>query len=193
MSTERPEDVASCTPPEPDDPARNGSPRPPNAIALLKLDQAGKCAVCETTTPGTKGWCLDHCHRTGKVRGMLCGPCNLALGLMRDNPERLRKAAAYLESGGPAKPYAWNWHDRGEDGRSNAVKADRRSTRRRVKPPRAFNAETAAIWGSPPETAPKVATRAIPKTTPRTRPASAPSTDRLAAVLAWPNPGEGAP
>jgi hypothetical protein len=40
---------------------------------------------------------LDHCHQSGQVRGVLCRNCNVALGLMADNPERLRRAAEYLE------------------------------------------------------------------------------------------------
>lgn len=41
--------------------------------------------------------CVDHCHVTGKVRGLLCAPCNTALGLVRENPRTLRHLAIYLE------------------------------------------------------------------------------------------------
>ena len=57
----------------------------------------------ETVTPGggrdTKHASLhiDHCHKTGVVRGMLCGNCNFLLGHANDSPEILRKAADYLE------------------------------------------------------------------------------------------------
>lgn len=40
---------------------------------------------------------LDHCHETGVVRGLLCQPCNMALGLLRDDPARLRRLASYVE------------------------------------------------------------------------------------------------
>lgn len=40
---------------------------------------------------------LDHCHDTGAVRGWLCDPCNVVLGLVKDSPERLEKLAAYLD------------------------------------------------------------------------------------------------
>lgn len=39
---------------------------------------------------------LDHDHKTKRIRGLLCGHCNKALGLFRDNPEVLRRAAAYV-------------------------------------------------------------------------------------------------
>lgn len=56
--------------------------------------QLGLCAIC-----GTKKevYHIDHCHRTNRVRGILCGNCNLALGLMKDNTEFLAKAIKYLQ------------------------------------------------------------------------------------------------
>lgn len=44
---------------------------------------------------------IDHCHVTGKVRGILCGLCNKALGLMKDNREILLGAIAYLDKHAP--------------------------------------------------------------------------------------------
>lgn len=60
--------------------------------------QEGRCALCGVDAPGRgKGmWCVDHCHKTGKVRGLLCTSCNAGLGNLRDDPELLLKAVAYL-------------------------------------------------------------------------------------------------
>ena len=54
--------------------------------------QGGLCAICGDAAP----LCWDHCHTTGKDRGMLCRSCNVGLGHFRDDPARLRKAASYL-------------------------------------------------------------------------------------------------
>ena len=64
--------------------------------------QKGLCAIChEPETKERNGkrltLCVDHCHKTGEVRRLLCNRCNLMLGLARDNPEILREAASYVE------------------------------------------------------------------------------------------------
>jgi hypothetical protein len=69
-------------------------PRHVNIDALLSA-QAHQCAICLTEISREVA-CLDHCHKTGVVRGALCDRCNLGLGLFRDNPDTLTKAAAYL-------------------------------------------------------------------------------------------------
>ena len=40
---------------------------------------------------------IDHCHRTGIFRGLLCSGCNLALGATKDEPDTLRKLAEYVD------------------------------------------------------------------------------------------------
>lgn len=65
----------------------------------LLASQGGVCANrgCLATEPGPLGWCVDHDHRSGMVRGILCRNCNLVLGLADDSCDRLRGAANYLE------------------------------------------------------------------------------------------------
>jgi hypothetical protein len=66
----------------------------------MLANQEGKCAICHTDTPSKrrKYFDIDHCHATGKVRGLLCEVCNRAIGLLKDSPEMLRRAADYLET-----------------------------------------------------------------------------------------------
>lgn len=65
------------------------------AFAALVAAQNGRCAICFEVPTG-RGFHVDHCHRTGRIRGLLCRGCNLALGNMKDDPARLMKAADYL-------------------------------------------------------------------------------------------------
>lgn len=69
----------------------------PEAFSSMLSEQGGACAVCRTGEPGKKGWAVDHCHDTGRVRGVLCNACNLSLGLLQDDPARIRAAADYVE------------------------------------------------------------------------------------------------
>lgn len=60
--------------------------------------QGFKCAICAADSPGAnRDWNVDHCHTTGKVRGVLCHKCNVALGLFGDNSHTLAQAIHYLE------------------------------------------------------------------------------------------------
>ncbi|MFI2616491.1 endonuclease VII domain-containing protein [Streptomyces sp. NPDC018584] len=55
--------------------------------------QVGLCVIC-LSAPAAH---VDHCHETGKVRGVLCFNCNSAIGKLGDDPDTVRRAAAYLE------------------------------------------------------------------------------------------------
>ena len=69
-------------------------------------NQNNKCKIClmpfnhlnafkdfnQSTMP-----LVDHDHETGKVRGLLCNGCNIAIGYAKDSPETLRRMAAYIE------------------------------------------------------------------------------------------------
>ena len=56
--------------------------------------QDGKCAACGERS--TKYLCVDHDHKTGKIRRLLCCRCNLVLGLVEDEPEILARLQKYL-------------------------------------------------------------------------------------------------
>lgn len=58
----------------------------------MKLQQNGLCKICNRN----KELVVDHCHKTGKVRGLLCGKCNKGLGHFFDNKNYLKQAINYL-------------------------------------------------------------------------------------------------
>ena len=59
--------------------------------------RSSPCEVCGCDgTKGGYGIHIDHCHTTGKVRGGLCHYCNIALGLLEDDPNRIDKLKEYL-------------------------------------------------------------------------------------------------
>lgn len=68
---------------------------------LMFKKQNGKCFICNTLKNVLH---VDHCHTTNKVRGLLCGNCNKALGLLKDNIDILQTAINYL-----------NLHEKKED------------------------------------------------------------------------------
>ncbi|SRR6266496_90958 len=70
---------------------------------IMLESQNGLCAICYK--PETKVFhgritalVVDHCHETGKIRKLLCYRCNVSLGLLDDNPDRMRAMARYVES-----------------------------------------------------------------------------------------------
>ncbi|WP_373289974.1 endonuclease VII domain-containing protein [Longimycelium tulufanense] len=60
--------------------------------------QGGACAICQRAKgTGRRRLAVDHNHRTGEVRGLLCGPCNRGvLGHLHDDPDALQRAIDYL-------------------------------------------------------------------------------------------------
>ena len=66
-------------------------------VDSIKVMQDSMCAICGDPFNDTYKTQIDHCHQTGKVRGLLCINCNWMLGKSRDNPQLLRAAADYLE------------------------------------------------------------------------------------------------
>lgn len=65
----------------------------------LFASQGSRCAICgsETANHSKHYWHTDHCHSTGKLRGILCHHCNCGLGSFRDNIENMKRAISYLE------------------------------------------------------------------------------------------------
>lgn len=73
----------------------------PEGLEAIFAAQDYRCAICETQEPqgikGSMGWNVDHCHKSGVVRYILCSPCNRGLAAFRENPVALRKAADLME------------------------------------------------------------------------------------------------
>lgn len=62
--------------------------------AELVIEQCGRCAICGEAP---QRLCIDHDHKTGQLRGLLCSRCNSGIGLLDDNPDILLIAARYIE------------------------------------------------------------------------------------------------
>ena len=60
------------------------------------VDQNGVCAICKEQSQNGTNLCVDHCHTTGKVRGLLCTGCNVGIGRLKDSVELLESAIGYL-------------------------------------------------------------------------------------------------
>ena len=75
----------------------------PEQYSEMLAAQNGVCAICREPPPADILLSVDHCHRTSHVRGLLCKPCNLAIGNMKDDAARLRAAANYVENAGKSE------------------------------------------------------------------------------------------
>ena len=64
------------------------------AYEQMLIAQNNKCAICEEGSDKT--FAVDHNHTTGKVRALLCGPCNVALGLLREDLKIVESVKKYL-------------------------------------------------------------------------------------------------
>ena len=67
---------------------------------IKQIIKPQKCEVCGTTADKAK-MCIDHCHTTKKVRGLLCHSCNTALGLMKDDVQNILNLSQYLARSKP--------------------------------------------------------------------------------------------
>lgn len=75
----------------------------PEQYKQILDSQNGVCSICgceesvkHRYKEGTQNLSIDHCHKTGNIRGLLCSNCNNGIGRFKDNPELLIKAAEYL-------------------------------------------------------------------------------------------------
>jgi hypothetical protein len=66
----------------------------PEQLQKLRAAQNDQCAIC--LSPLTDSLAVDHCHRSGVIRGLLCRNCNSGIGLLNDDSERAYRAAVYL-------------------------------------------------------------------------------------------------
>lgn len=78
----------------------------------LFLAQKHVCAICQCvlvlfTTAEDERAFVDHCHITGKVRGILCRTCNVAVGFLEKNPARTARAADYIAAYGSGSNREW--------------------------------------------------------------------------------------
>jgi hypothetical protein len=63
-----------------------------------QLDAQGHvCAICHGINASGRKLAVDHCHKTGAVRGLLCSKCNSALGYLNDDPQHVAAALEYLK------------------------------------------------------------------------------------------------
>ena len=71
----------------------------PEDYEEMLSEQKGKCAICDRQgqSSGNKRLLdVDHCHKTGKIRGLLCNRCNQSMGKVKDDIDLLKKFLAYL-------------------------------------------------------------------------------------------------
>jgi hypothetical protein len=69
----------------------------PDDVRGMRARQQNRCPICVEELGPDDETAIDHCYETGLVRGLLHPMCNTGLGSFRDDPERLRRAADYLE------------------------------------------------------------------------------------------------
>jgi hypothetical protein len=71
-------------------------------VERMRVEQGDRCAICSKVFDKThcNKMCVDHCHATGVVRGLLCTLCNLGVGNFRDRRELLENAISYLDKDG---------------------------------------------------------------------------------------------
>lgn len=64
----------------------------------MAKSQGGLCAGCKKKCAIGRRLCVDHCHKTGEIRGLLCGKCNMACGMLDDDPDLMESLAHYFRT-----------------------------------------------------------------------------------------------
>jgi len=59
--------------------------------------QGEVCFICRQPNASGRSLAVDHCHSTGKIRKLLCSPCNMAIGMVKEDADRARAIASYIE------------------------------------------------------------------------------------------------
>lgn len=80
---------------------KNGRLKEAYGITIDDMDRMieecnATCTICGESQLDPYKMHVDHCHKTGRLRGLICGKCNVGIGMFRDNPDYLLNAAAYL-------------------------------------------------------------------------------------------------
>lgn len=71
----------------------------PEDYDRMLFEQGGVCRICKSPSPSSRkvdSWSVDHCHKTGRVRGLLCNRCNIGIGIFNDDIEILKACIEYL-------------------------------------------------------------------------------------------------
>jgi hypothetical protein len=71
----------------------------PEDLNLLIKNQGNKCGICKKEFIGKKPYVpyIDHSHKTGKIRGLLCGKCNFAIGMLKESESIMKNAIKWIE------------------------------------------------------------------------------------------------
>lgn len=78
---------------------------PTSSFRAWLESQVQECSICSADAPGGRGrFHADHCHDTGRLRGLLCHACNIAIGNLKDDCDLLEKAIEYLRKHQNAEP-----------------------------------------------------------------------------------------
>lgn len=103
----------------------------------LNAAQNGACAICERVPAQARNFHVDHCHKTGRVRGLLCAQCNVALGWFEHVAGRLDRVHEYLAKAADEVPMTDDDGDLPDYVIGGAAPKQKRPPKQTMKPPSA--------------------------------------------------------